>query len=93
MQTIADITQRKISSTSQPKNAGALGAAMCALVGSETVKNFSDIHQYIRIAKTYIPSVENNKIYNQLFYSYQQIYHQLKNTYHQINKERFEIQL
>ena len=92
MQNIADITQRKISSTSQPKNAGALGAAMCALVGSGTFKNFSDIYQFIQTHKTYIPTTENNKIYHQLFHNYQQIYHQLKKTYHQINKDRFEIQ-
>ncbi|HQV77081.1 MAG TPA: FGGY-family carbohydrate kinase [Chitinophagales bacterium] len=92
MQNIADITQRKISSTSQPKNAGALGAAMCALVDSGTFKNFSDIYQFIQTHKTYIPTTENNKIYHQLFHNYQQIYHQLKKTYHQINKDRFEIQ-
>ena len=41
MQLIADITNRKIITTSQPVNAGAIGAAMCAMVGSGIFKDFS----------------------------------------------------
>lgn len=90
MQTIADITKRKIICTSQPKHAGALGAAMCAMVGSKTFQTFEDIQKLVQIADTYIPSKENEMVYNQLFHTYQQLYYQLEKTYHTINKERFE---
>ncbi|MBK8351596.1 MAG: hypothetical protein IPL21_07785 [Saprospirales bacterium] len=40
MQLIADVTNRKIITTSQPVNAGAFGAAMCAMVGAGALKDF-----------------------------------------------------
>lgn len=90
MQILADVTKRKIITTSQPLNAGALGAAMCAMVGSNAFSNFSDIHQLIKTEETFIPNNLHNKIYDELFVAYQQIYHQLKNTYQTINKPRFQ---
>lgn len=91
MQIIADVTQRKIITTSQPKNAGALGAAMCAMVGSGTFKDFTEIHQLIQTNETFDPNKENKAIYDELYKTYKRIYHQLKNTYSDLNKTRFEV--
>lgn len=91
MQIIADVTQRKIITTSQPKNAGALGAAMCAMVGSGTFKGFSEIHKLIQEADIFIPNPKHHKIYNELFVTYQSVFHQLHKTYQTINKTRFEL--
>lgn len=90
MQIIADVTQRKIITTSQPKNAGALGAAMCAMVGSGTFKDFTEIHQLIQEKEIFLPNTKNKDVYYEQFRFYRRIYHQLKNTYAQINGERFK---
>lgn len=92
MQIIADITQRKIITTSQPKNAGALGAAMCAMVGSGTRQQFKEIEQLIQTTATYSPNPENKDIYNLLFGKYKAVFHQLRKTYDGTNSARFEIQ-
>ena len=89
MQIIADITQRKIITTSQPKNAGALGAAMCAMVGNKTFNSFNEINKLISTTDEFIPNLENKKVYDDLFKNYQAIYHQLKSTYVNINQQRF----
>lgn len=91
MQIIADVTKRKIITTSQPLNAGAFGAAMCAMVGSKTLNGFSDIRNLIHTSEQFIPDDEHGKTYDELFAAYQQIYHQLKGTYRQLNKNRFEL--
>ncbi len=90
MQLLADITQRKISTTSQPLNAGAFGAAMCAMVGSKTCISFSAIQKLIQIEHTFEPNKENYSIYDELFVAYQDIFHQLNKTYQTINKSRFQ---
>lgn len=90
MQIIADVTNRKIITTSQPVNAGALGAAMCAMVGNQTLKSFSEINTLIKTVDEFIPNATNKKVYDELFVTYQQIFHQLKNPYQHLNKNRFE---
>jgi xylulokinase len=91
MQIIADITQCTIVNTSQPKNAGALGAAMCAMVGSGTFSNFSEIQKLIQETERFLPNADNKKVYDVLFENYQQIFHQLRKAYSNINHQRFEI--
>ncbi|MFN8281707.1 MAG: FGGY-family carbohydrate kinase [Chitinophagales bacterium] len=90
MQIIADVTKRRIITTSQPVNAGALGAAMCAMVGNKTLKNFSEIQTLIQAVDTFAPNTANGKVYDELFDTYQKVFQQLKNPYQQLNKNRFE---
>lgn len=92
MQIIADITQRKIITTSQPKNAGALGAAMCAMVGSGTFDNFKEIQKLIQTKEEFLPNLSTKKVYDILFENYQSIFHQLRKTYSNINHQRFELE-
>ena len=91
MQLIADVTNRKIITTSQPVNAGAFGAAMCAMVGAGALKDFSEIHKLIQQVDTFIPNPNHHKIYNELFETYQRVFHQLSKAYKTINKTRFEL--
>ena len=79
------------SHTSQPVNAGAFGAAMCAMVGAGALKDFSEIHKLIQNVDTFIPNPNHNKIYNELFETYQCVFHQLSKAYKTINKTRFEL--
>jgi xylulokinase len=91
MQIMADVLGRNVVTTSQPKNAGALGAAMVAMVGSGVFKDFDQIHQLIKTVDTYTPNPANKAIYDQLFESYQSVYHQLNKPYERINYARFQL--
>ncbi|QQR98781.1 MAG: FGGY-family carbohydrate kinase [Sphingobacteriales bacterium] len=91
MQIIADIIGRKVLTTTQPKNAGALGAAMCAMVGSNTLKDFSEINKIIQVRNTYTPNTANAPIYQELYQMYKNVYANLKQSYTTINSSRFSI--
>ena len=91
MQIIADVTQRKIITTSQPKNAGALGAAIRAMVGSRVFKDFSEVQTLIQSTETFTPDLSNQKIYDTLFISYQSLYRKLRRPYLTLNRKRFAL--
>ncbi|MCO5248651.1 MAG: FGGY family carbohydrate kinase [Chitinophagales bacterium] len=90
MQIIADITERDIITTSQALNAGAMGAAVVAMVGNGSLKSFDEVTKLIHPVKTFHPRKEFSALYSQLHKTYQAVYQQLKNTYKNINQERFE---
>ena len=90
MQGIADITGHTIETTSQPKTAGALGASMCALVGSGCFNSFADIKKLIKTAKRFEPQKENKALYDELFQLYKRLYFALRSSYKKANRERFK---
>jgi len=92
MQTVADITGRKVVTTNQPTMAGTIGAAVCAFVGSGIFKDFTEIDKIIIAKETFEPNQENEAIYNKLFANYKDIYKSLKRTYQRANAERFSTQ-
>lgn len=63
MQIIADVTQRKIMTTSQPLNAGAMGAAVVAMVGHGTLNDFGEIGKMIQVRDTFHPRIKFSKLY------------------------------
>jgi len=85
MQIIADITNRKIETTTHPKLAGALGAGMCALVGLGIMDNLQDVKKLVTPLKVFIPNNDNAVIYNRQFKSYKDIYRLNKGLYRKIN--------
>ena len=89
MQMLADITQRTIEATTEPKMAGAIGASMCAFVGSGKFNDFSAIENFIKVRKVSTPNKENFEIYNKLFSDYKNLYKSLKDTYIEANGKRF----
>ncbi|MCO5233959.1 MAG: FGGY family carbohydrate kinase [Chitinophagales bacterium] len=91
MQIIADITNREIITTSQAINAGAIGAAVVAMVGDNALKSFSDVKQVVSETKSFHPRKEHLSLYNELHQAYQSIYYRLKGTYQSINQKRFEL--
>ncbi len=92
MQVLADVTKKKILRTNQPRMAGAIGSAMCAMVGSGVKSNFEAIDEIIHVTQTFEPNPEHNKIYQTNFDLYKQLYSALKQTYINANKERFSIE-
>lgn len=89
MQTISDITGRTITTTNHPTMAGAIGAAMCAFVGSGLFPNFNSVDKIIKPSKTFTPNLENKTIYDELFLIYKDIYNSLRGTYQRANSKRF----
>ena len=93
MQIIADITNTEFSIVDNPRNAGALGCAIIALIGLGELKSFSDARDFVKITKTYTPNARNADIYNPLFKTYKAIYKNLASTYKAANSKRFEGEL
>jgi len=89
MQLFADVTKRKIITTNQPKMAGAIGAAMCAFVGSGIAENFSAVKSIVVENLEFNPNHEHNAVYDRLFLDYKNIYKSLKKAYKQSNEVRF----
>ncbi len=89
MQTIADITGKIVKTTNQPTMAGAIGAAMCAFVGSGIFKDFIEVDKIVSVNKIFEPNSANKAIYDELFETYKEIYENLKITYIKANSKRF----
>jgi len=89
MQIIADVTGKKISRTNHPRHAGAIGGAMCAMVGSGVFENFSGIHKIVKETDSFEPSKSNASLYEELYQQYRLLYDALKQPYINANKERF----
>jgi len=85
MQIIADITNRKIETTSNPKLAGSIGAAMCAFIGLGILNGFDEVKKIVKPVKVFIPNPENAGKYSHYFNLYKGIYKKNKNLYQQIN--------
>ncbi|MDR3292586.1 MAG: FGGY-family carbohydrate kinase [Clostridiales bacterium] len=89
MQIIADITGKEFSVIENPRNAGALGAAITALIGLKEISGFDAARDYVTVAETYRPDRKNKELYEKLFQSYQNIYSGLEKAYRGINSDRF----
>ena len=91
MQIIANITGREVLVASEPKMAGALGVAICAMIGSGTIQKFSDIHQIITIKQRFQPDLKDRKLYDNNYQTYKKLYSTLKHLYLEVNGEKFAI--
>lgn len=89
MQILADILKVKIETISEPKYAGAIGAAMTAFVGLG-VHKFNNIKDVLKRTAEYTPNPEYFKIYDELFASYKELYAGMRKIYRRSNKNRFE---
>lgn len=89
MQGIANITGKTVETTTQPKMAGAVGAATCAFVGAGIFSDFSEASGFIRLDKTFVPQEGKKSTFDTLFKTYQQLYFNLSKVYQQSNGSRF----
>ena len=90
MQIIADITGKTFSVVRDPRNAGAVGAAVVALIGLGELSGFSAAKDFVKVEKRYKPDEANRKVYDELFDDYKRVYHSLKDAYIKANGERFK---
>lgn len=90
MQIIADITGVEFAVVTDPRNAGALGGAIIALIGLGEISSFNKASDYVKIAKTFRPNKANANVYQGLFNSYKDVYYSLEEAYKKANQKRFE---
>lgn len=89
MQIIADITGVEFAIVDNPRNAGALGSAIIAMIGLGHLKDFSVARDFVKVSKSYSPNRHNAQIYNKLFEDYKQVYCCLEKAYKKANGARF----
>ncbi|HLE91569.1 MAG TPA: gluconokinase [Anaerolineales bacterium] len=62
-----------------------LGAAFWALLGSDVVERFEDLHSLVEITKTYSPKPKEADLYDSLYRIYMELYFQLGKLFDQIS--------
>lgn len=87
-QIFADILNRKINRVSEPQQAGARGIALLASMTLGYIGSFTDIKNYIKIDKTFLPNPWNRKLYDNLFEEFKNVYKQNKYWYKRMNKTK-----
>lgn len=89
MQIIADVTQKRIETVSNPQAAGAVGCALIAAIGLGIYPDFASLKEVVRVEETCEPRPETRAVYDTLYGSFQEIYRSLRGVYRRINQERF----
>ena len=73
-----------------PRNSGALGAAVVAMIGLGHLGGFEEVKQFVHVKKQYHPNEQRKSVYDSLFEDYKQVYYSLKKPYARSNAKRFE---
>ncbi len=89
MQIIADITGTEFSVVENPRNAGAVGGAIIAMIGLGVLKDFSSAYEFAKVSNTYVPNMANHLVYKEMFESYKDVYYGLRAAYKKANGKRF----
>lgn len=84
-QIYADVLDRTIQQVKGPVQANLRGAAFLASIALGHL-TFSDVPKRVEIAKTFKPSCENRKIYDELFARFKEIYASNKAIYERLNR-------
>jgi xylulokinase len=90
MQMLADVTHRRIETVPDPKEAGAVGAALVAAVGLGIYPSFEALESVTRVERTIEPSEENFEIYDALFQCFRDSYGRLRPLYKRLNENTFD---
>jgi xylulokinase len=87
MQILADVTHRRIETVPDPKEAGAVGAALVAAVGLGIYPGFEALESVTRVDRTFDPRQETFKTYDPLFDSFKESYDRLRPLYKKLNEK------
>ena len=85
IQSLSDILQIPLYTTENMRHAGAIGAAVCGMIGLKDIDDFSDLNSVIKIKKSFLPNIENKLIYDMFYKEYKNLYYDLKSGYERIN--------
>jgi xylulokinase len=89
MQILSDITGCNIHVVENPRNAGAVGVAVVALIGLGALPDFASAKSFVRVSATFRPNEGNKAVYDELFGQYRQLYRSLSGVYKSANGKRF----
>jgi len=84
-QILADALNRKINRVSDPKEAGAKGAAIIAMIALGHVKSFEDAEELVKIDSVFEPNYQNAIVYERLFKEFKNIYKNNRRMYRRLN--------
>ncbi|MEM2987751.1 MAG: FGGY-family carbohydrate kinase, partial [Candidatus Bathyarchaeia archaeon] len=84
-QIFADALNRIINRVEEPKEAGARGAAIIAMIALGHVKSFEDAEKLVKIDAVYKPNPQNTAVYEKIFKEFQNIYKNNKKMYRRLN--------
>jgi xylulokinase len=82
MQIIADILERPLETIAAPQDAGAIGAAACAIVGSGVQPDYSFLADRVTVTRTYEPDAGRASDYCARYARYRRLYDALYPIYH-----------
>jgi xylulokinase len=86
MQAMANILKIDIIIPENSENAGAIGAAYCALIGLGICKSFDTIKDHIKIAKVYHPDRSTFAEYDLIYEQYKQLHESMSWLFDALNR-------
>lgn len=86
IQIIADVLGRPLHAVKDPQDAGAVGAAACALVGLGLQPDFGFLLDRAAVERTYVPDPDRAAAYADRFLRYLHLYDALYSVYHRSAK-------
>ncbi|MEM0007907.1 MAG: FGGY-family carbohydrate kinase [Candidatus Bathyarchaeia archaeon] len=84
-QILADALNRKINRVSDPKEVGARGAAIIAMIALGYVKSFEDAETLVKIEAVYEPNSRNVAVYEKIFKEFRSIYKNNRKMFRRLN--------
>jgi xylulokinase len=84
-QIFADTLNRRINRVSNPKEAGAKGAAIIAMIALGYLKSFEEAEKLVKIDVVYDPNPQNVAIYEEIFKEFKNIYKNNRQMYRRLN--------
>jgi xylulokinase len=84
-QILSDVIQRPVETVDSPQNVGSQGAALTAAFGMGILKSMDDIHDMVKVRKTYLPNKENKAVYKKNFKVFKNLYTANKRNFAMLN--------
>src|SRR5882757_672715 len=81
-QIIADVLERPLETIAQPQDAGAIGAASCAIVGSGVQPDYAFLTDRATVTRTFLPDAVRALDYADRYALYRRLYDALYPLYH-----------
>ena len=78
-----------IRAVKNPRSAGAVGAAVVALIGLGELSSFAAAKDFVRTEREFAPNPKNRAVYDELFFQYRKLYRALSGVYRGANGRRF----
>lgn len=86
-QIIADVLERPLQTIAQPQDAGAVGAAACAIVGSGAKPDYTFLSDRVGVLRSYHPDTTRSRDYACRYAQYRRLYDALYPIYHEGEKD------